>query len=177
MLDGEIQQILFVDESMIRDYQAIHQTWFERGKQRIIKTFGKHRGVKLVGYLNYETGEVYCEEHDTYDAKVFLKFLQNVLSKNINGKTVVILDNARIHHAKLLQEFLKENEECLQLMFLPPYSPNLNLIEGLWKWLKEKVIYNVFYKTVPEIRKNTNAFLEVISADPETVIQRLCCKL
>lgn len=89
----------------------------------------------------------------------------------------MILDNARIHHAKLLQPFLKENEDCLQLMFLPPYSPNLNLIEGLWKWLKEKVIYNVFYKTVPEIRKNVNAFLETLSAEPETVIQRLCCKL
>ncbi|WP_408606448.1 IS630 family transposase [Anaerocolumna jejuensis] len=177
LLDGKIQQILFVDESMIRDYQAIHQTWFERGKQRIIRTFGKHRGVKLVGYLNYETGEIYCEEHDTYDAKIFLKFLENLLSKNPKGKTVVILDNARIHHAKLLESFLKENETLLQLMFLPPYSPNLNLIEGLWKWLKEKVIYNVFYKTVPEIRKNVNAFLKTISAEPEAVIQRLCCKL
>ena len=162
---------------MIRDYQAIHQTWFERGKQRIIKTFGKHRGVKLVGYLNYETGEIYCEEHDTYDAEVFLKFLKNLLSKNMYGKTVVILDNARIHHAKLLQPFLKENEDRLQLMFLPPYSPNLNLIEGLWKWMKEKVVYNVFYKTVPEIRRNVNAFLDGISTEPETVIKRLCLQL
>lgn len=162
---------------MIRDYQAIHQTWFECGKQRLIKTFGKHRGVKLVGYLNYETGEVYCEEHDTYDAEVFLRFLKNVLSKNINGKTIIILDNARIHHAKLLQPFLKENEELLQLIYLPPYSPDLNLIEGLWKWLKEKVIYNVFYKTLPEIKKNVNTFLDVISAQPDVVIQRLCLKL
>ncbi|WP_425058317.1 transposase [Sporomusa carbonis] len=62
-------------------------------------------------------------------------------------------------------------------MFLPAYSPNLNLIEGLWKWLKEKVIYNVFYKTVPEIRENVEAFLAAISIEPESVIQRLCCKL
>ncbi len=54
---------------------------------------------------------------------------------------------------------IKNNEHCLQLMFLPPYNPNLNLIEGLWKWLIEKVNYNVFYKIVPEIRKNVNAFL------------------
>jgi len=162
---------------MIRDYQAIHQTWFERGKQRIIKTFGKHRGVKLVGYLNYETGEVYCEEHDTYDAEVFRGFLKNTLSRNEGGKTIIILDNARIHHAKLLQPFLKENEDKLQLIFLPPYSPDLNLIEGLWKWLKEKVVYNVFYKTLPEIRNNVKAFLDVICADPESVIQRLCFKL
>jgi transposase len=177
LLNDEIQQILFVDESMIRDYQAIHQTWFERGKQRIIKTFGKHRGVKLVGYLNYETGEIYCEEHESYDAGVFLGFLKNVLSRNKYGKTVIILDNARIHHAKLLEPLLKENEERLQLMYLPPYSPDLNLIEGLWKWLKEKVVYNVFYKTVPEIRKNVNTFLDTISADPDAVIQRLCCRL
>ena len=57
---------------MIRDYQAIHKTWFARGKQRKIKTYGKHQGVKLVGYLNYENGEVYCEEHESYDAGVFL---------------------------------------------------------------------------------------------------------
>jgi putative transposase len=162
---------------MIRDYQAIHKTWFERGKQRIIKTYGKHQGVKLVGYLNYETGEIYCEEHDSYDAKVFLKFLKNVISTSPNGKTVIVLDNARIHHAKLLQPFLKENENSLELMFLPPYSPNLNLIEGLWKWMKEKVVYNVFYKTVAEIRENVTDFLEVINADPEAIILRLCCKL
>lgn len=162
---------------MIRDYQAIHQTWFERGKQRIIKTFGKHRGVKLVGYLNYETGEIYCEEHDTYDAEVFLGFLKTLFSRNSEGKNVVILDNARIHHAKILQPFLKENEDHLQLMFLPPYSPNLNLIEGLWKWMKERVVYNVFYKTVPEIRKNVNAFLDEINANQEAVIQRLCLRI
>ncbi|WP_425058122.1 transposase [Sporomusa carbonis] len=61
-------------------------------------------------------------------------------------------------------------------MFLPPYSPNLNLIEGLWKWLKEKVIYNVFYKTVPESGK-MQRHLAAISIEPESVIQRLCCKL
>jgi transposase len=67
--------------------------------------------------LNYETGEIYCEERDTYDAEVFLQILKNLLSKNNHGKTVVILDNDRIHHAKLLQDFLKENKIQLQLMF------------------------------------------------------------
>ena len=103
---------------MVRDYQAIHQTWFERGKQRGIKTFGKHQGVKLVGYLNYETGEVYCEEHESYDAVVFLDFLKNVRLNYPTGKTVMILDNARIHHAKLIQPFLEEHKEKLTLMFL-----------------------------------------------------------
>lgn len=62
-------------------------------------------------------------------------------------------------------------------MYLPPYSPDLNLIEGLWKWLKEKVVYNVFYKTVPEIRANVNSFLHYVDANPNLVINRLCCAL
>lgn len=105
---------------MIRDYQGIHQTWFERGKQRIIKTFGKRRGVKLVGYLNYETGEIYCEEHKSYDAEVFLGFMKNALLKNKYAKTIIILDNARIRHAMLLQSLIKENENACNLCFCRP---------------------------------------------------------
>ena len=56
MLEGDITTILFEDESMIRDYQAIMKTWFPKGKQRIIPTYGKHEGVKLVGFLNLFTG-------------------------------------------------------------------------------------------------------------------------
>ncbi|MHB8125645.1 MAG: transposase, partial [Desulfitobacteriaceae bacterium] len=67
-----MDHVLFEDESMIRDYQAIQKTWFIKGKQRIVPTYGKHEGVKLVGVLNYETGAVYCEEHAKYDAEVFL---------------------------------------------------------------------------------------------------------
>ena len=42
----------------------------------------------------------------------------------------MILDNERIHHAKLIQPFLEEHQSRLKLVFLPPYSPELNLIEG-----------------------------------------------
>ena len=110
---------------MIRDYQAIEKTWFLRGEQRVIPTYGKHEGVKLVGVLNYETGHVYCLEQEKYDAEVFLKFLQSILVLYPKGKIVMILDNARIHHAKLLEPFLQENTDRLQLEFLPPYSPKL----------------------------------------------------
>lgn len=102
---------------MIRDYQAIQKTWFIKGQQRIIPTYGKHHGVKLLGVLNYETGHVYCTEEEKYDAKVFMRFLESVLSLYPSGKIVMILDNARIHHAKLLKLFLTENKDRLELVF------------------------------------------------------------
>lgn len=162
---------------MIRNYQAISKTWFERGKQRIIPTYGKHEGVKLLGILNYETGHVYCAEDEKYNAEVFLKFLKNVLKLYPSGKIVMILDNARVHHAILLEEFLQENKDRLQLVFLPPYSPKLNLIEGLWGWLKNEVINNVFHSSVKSIRKTVQGFISSIIKVPETVIRRLCLRM
>ena len=71
---------------MIRDCQAIQKSWFIKGQQKIIKTYGKHEGVKLLGVLDYETGKVYMEDHESYDAQVFLSFLGNVLKKVSYGK-------------------------------------------------------------------------------------------
>jgi transposase len=162
---------------MIRDYQAISKTWFPKGQQRIIPTYGKHEGVKLLGTLNYETGEVYCEEHEKYDAEVFLGFLKNVLVRFPNGKIVMIVDNSRVHHAKLLEVFLKENSHRLTLVFLPPYSPKLNLIEGLWGWLKNEVINNAFFSTVSDIRNAVHWFIDWVNQMPNVVIDRLCVRL
>lgn len=105
------------------------------------------------------------------DAQAFLAFLRYVLSQYENQSIVMILDNARIHHAKLLQPFLKEHEDRLTLLFLPPYSPNLNAVERVWGWLKKSVIANRFHATREEIRKSVLSFLEHLHEYPEKVIR------
>ena len=177
MIRGEIDHLLFQDESSIRDYQSLVNNWFHKGKQRIIPTYGNNKSVKLIGILNYETGHVYVQEEERYTAEIFLKFLNNVLKEYPSGKIVLILDNARIHHAKVIQPFLNEHKNRLRLVFLPPYSPELNLIEGLWKWLKQSVIHNVFYKNINEIRNAVQGFIQHINERPSEVIQRLCEKM
>lgn len=162
---------------MIRDYQAIQKTWFIKGKQRKIPTYGKNPGVKIIGILDYNTGKVYCEEHAKYDAKVFEGFLKNVLAQYPTGKIVMILDNARIHHAKLIQPFLEENKSRIELMFLPAYSPELNLIEGLWGWLKSSIINNKFFKSLDEVRISIDSFIDEINKVPTNTLVRLCTKL
>ena len=162
---------------MIRDYQAVQRTWFLKGKQRLIPTFGQHKGLKLLGTLDYETGEVFCVEEETYDAEVFLSFLKKVLARYPSGKTVMVLDNARIHRARLIQPFLEENRDRLELIFLPPYSPQLNLVEGLWKWLKEAVINNVFLGSAQKIILAVRSFLQDVDQRRDEVIDRLCVRM
>ncbi|MGL6107781.1 IS630 family transposase [Romboutsia sp.] len=174
---GDIDNILFQDESAIRDYLSLQKCWFPKGRQRIIKTYGQHLTVKLLGVLNYETGHVYCEERDKYDAHTFVEFMTNVLSLYPEGKIAMILDNARIHHSKIAKEFLQKHTDRLQLEFLPPYSPNLNLIEGLWGWLKTSVIRNRFFSKIYEIKKDVKEFIDYINSISNQVIDRLCLSL
>jgi putative transposase len=167
---------LFEDESSIRDYQAIMKSWFPKGKQKLIKTYGKHESLKLMGIIDYETGKVYVEESEEFNAEVFLKFLQKALELYPTGKIVMILDNSKVHHAKLLRNFLDENKR-LMLVFLPPYSPKLNIIEGLWGWLKDTCVNNVFFSKFYQIRIAVRKFIRMVNSNPTEIIDRLCVQM
>ena len=90
---------------MIRDYQALQRTWFEEGKQRVIRTTGKHRGLKLLSTVDYCNGKIVWHEDEAYTAETFLTFLNKVMDAYPSGTITMVLDNARIHHAKLLEPF------------------------------------------------------------------------
>jgi len=162
---------------MIRDYQALSRVWFAKGQQKIVPTYGKHHGAKLIGSLDYETGEVFCTQEIQYTAKEFLSFLENVLKKYPDQKLIIVLDNAKIHHANLIQPFFEEHKDILTPLYLPPYSPQLNLIEGLWGWLKSSVINNVFFNSVQKIRKAVQEFIIEVNRTPEVTVNRLCIQL
>jgi transposase len=86
------------------------------------------------------------------------------------------VDNSRIHHAAQVQAYLQEHPR-MQFVFLPKYSPDLNLVESLWKWLKGDVVHNVFYKKFYHIFINVAAFINRINAKPMEVIDRLCIRM
>ena len=76
-------------------------------------------------------------------------------------KIHVILDNARYHYSKEVREYLQTSK--INLVFLPPYSPNLNLIERLWKLFKKKILYNIYYEKFKDFKTACIKFFEDIS--------------
>ncbi|WP_159886005.1 IS630 family transposase [Paenibacillus puerhi] len=104
---GEIQHLLFEDESMIRAYLALQYNWFLKGQQRKIPTYGRHEGAKLFAAIHYETGYVTHREEEQQDAAAFQRFLVDILTKYPEGKIVVVLDNSRVFFA---------SEKCLNLL-------------------------------------------------------------
>lgn len=95
------------------------------------------------------------------DTVIFHNNLINVLKQYPTEKIVMVLDISKVHHAKLLKPFLKENSNRLTLVFLPPYSPRMNIFEVLWGWMKEAVINNAFFSNVQEMD-----FAKFLSCNP-----------
>jgi transposase len=131
------------------------------------------RDGELIRRVNIETGEFLCMETDQCHAQAFLQFLQYTLDQYPDQHVVMVLDNAKIHRANVLQPFLQEHEEPFTFVFLPPYSPNLNVVKRIWGWLKESVIANRFHPNRKELRESVVSFLEYLSEFPEKVLQRI----
>jgi transposase len=171
----ETTVLLSQDESHIRAYQALRAVWTLKGQQKKIPTFGHHAQVTLFGTVDMQTGDMFCTSAEKYNAATFLDFLQQLLTRYTDKFVILILDNARIHHAKLVRPFLEQNRHRLFLLFLPPYSPELNPIEKMWRWLKDMVIVNRFHKNESEIRSSISEFLTFIRTCPEKVLARIGC--
>jgi transposase len=167
--------LLYTDETHIRSYQALRATWAEVGKQKQIPTYRHHASVTLFGAVNVLNGKVITQQALACNTESFLEFVKRILQTYQGKYVLLVLDNARIHHAKQVQEFLREHEDQIMFFFLPPYSPQLNPIERLWKWLKESVIANRFHKDIYAIEQSVNSFLEYIEHHREEVLQRLGC--
>ncbi|WP_246364300.1 transposase [Anoxybacteroides tepidamans] len=104
---------------------------------------------------------------------LFCNFSNTHWNQYPDKHVVMVLDHAKIHRAKVLQPFFHEHEERLTLVFLPPYSPNFNLVERIWGWLKESVIANRFHANRKELQESTISFLDYLAPFPEKVLQRI----
>jgi len=85
---------------------------------------------------------------------------------------IVVLDNARYHHATLLAAFLRRNAQQLRLLFLPPYSPQLAPIERVWKLARRLATHNRYFATLPDVLNAVNACFNRWRR-PNNVLRRL----
>ena len=103
--------------------------------------------------MNAETYEVTVLESDTVNTDSTVQLLEILDQKYPLAKEIIlILDNAKYHYSNEVQDNLRDHPR-IRRVFLPSYSPNLNLIERLWKFFKKKVLYNQYHENVETFRK------------------------
>ncbi|MDX2304953.1 MAG: IS630 family transposase [Microscillaceae bacterium] len=98
----------------------------------------EEKRLNILGAVHAITKKITCALNDsTINAQTLITFLQQLRREYADKTIYIVLDNARYQHCNLVKDFAKTLD--IHLVFLPPYSPNLNIIERLWKWLKKNV--------------------------------------
>lgn len=145
-------EVIFVD-AVHPEHNAIPAYgWIKRGETRELKTNSGRQRLNLHGAINAETHEITIIESDTVNSHSTINLLAAIENKYPAASSIkVILDNARYHYSTLVRDYISTSR--IDLVFLPSYSPNLNLIEKLWNFFKKKVLYNTYYKNINIFRK------------------------
>lgn len=154
----ENDAVFFVD--------AVHPTWnsmatygwMKKGMIRELKSNSGREKVNIHGAMNAETFEttiISSESNVNSDSTIAL-FEALETTYKLAANIYVILDNARYHFSASVMEYVATSR--IKMIFLPSYSPELNLIERLWKVFKKNVIYNKFYSSFKEFKKSCMHF-------------------
>jgi|SRR3989338_637825 len=156
-------EVLFADAVHPQHNTMAAYGWIKRGEKRKIQTTSGRERLNLHGAMNAETLEITIIESETVNDDSTIQLLEILENKYALAVTIfVILDNAKYHFSEKVKEFLKESR--IKLIFLPSYSPNLNLIERLWKFFKNKVLYNAYYEKIDDFRQACIKFFRSIDS-------------
>ena len=106
----------------------------------------------MFGCLNLKKRRFYWKQSKQSDSKSFCSFLTQLRQRFPGKQIILILDNASIHKSKYTRQYLKCRPQ-IHLFYLPPYSPEYNPVELIWKWIKPKVHGFSFSDNLAEIIK------------------------
>ena len=137
--------------------------WIKRGVRKEIPANTGRSRLNLSGIINVMTHNVMVQEDQTLNAETTIRFFQKIEEAYSNKRKIhVFCDNAPYYRNKAVKQYLETSK--ISLHFLPPYSPNLNPIERLWKWMKERIIYNTYYEHFEDFKEAILGFFAVLSS-------------
>lgn len=135
--------------------------WIKKGKEKTLKSNTGRQRININGAYDIENHNVVIREDESINAQSTIKLLGEMLKAQPSGTLYIILDNAKYYRSAHVKEFLESNPR-IEFVFLPPYSPNLNVIERLWKFFKKKTTYNEYYEKFSVFKEKCMAFFENI---------------
>lgn len=142
---------MFEDEVSFWLDGTLHQTWARVGCQPRVDTYGQRKTAHVFGAVGLDEAEFCYAFADVFNGDTFFAFLQRLVRRFSPRKVFLIIDNAPCHWlSEEGKRWLKENRHSIELHRLPPYSPEFNPMEPIWKLTRKRTTHNRFYATTSE---------------------------
>jgi transposase len=130
--------------------------WIKKGEVKTLPTTNKQYRLHFIGAITLKNMELIAQEYKTVNAENMIDFLKHLEARSPASKIHIICDNGRSNKNKALKAYLETSR--IEIHYLPPYSPNLNPIERLWKLMREMNTYNRCYASFEDFSKAIRKF-------------------
>lgn len=166
-----------MDEVHFQQYGSRARMWVApEEKDPVLVHHPTRKSVGYFGAVRLRDGRlVAAREPGMFDAQTTWNFYTRLrrFAATTRRRIVVIIDNARYHHARIHREWREAFASTFQLLFLPPYSPELNPIERVWKLTRRRCLHNRYFATLDEVITAVDACFADWSCANST-LKRLC---
>lgn len=160
--------IFFADEASVRTVYHAGTTWAPVGQTPVVTGTGKTRSISMVSAVSPRGELLFDVQQAGIKKEEFLEFCKKLIAEA--GRPVyLIVDNSQVHRSKILKEFIQQSDGMLTVFFLPPYSPDLNADEWVWKNVKHDNLGRAVAKSQGELAQFAIAALGRLKALPEKI--------
>lgn len=161
-------EIHWGDETGIRSDSQHGRGYSPKGKTPVIRLSAKRASINMVSTVTNQGKVRFMIYQGTMNAQRLIKFFKQ-LTKNEERKLFLVLDNLRVHHAKLVKEWLADNSERIEVFYLPAYSPELNPDEYLNCDLKAGVHSKPPSRNIDMLKKKVKSHMMKLQKTPGRV--------
>ena len=152
-------ELFFVDAAHFVQAGLVGRVWAK--VRRWVKTSSGRKRFNVLGALNYASKKIETVTNDSYITAVqVVQLLDDLAAKYIGKPIVVVMDNARYQRCAPVKT--RADELGITIIHLPTYSPNLNPIERVWKFVKASVLNAVYIDTFSEYCARISNFVETV---------------
>ncbi len=164
----EKAQIHWGDETGLCNDSQHGRSYAPRGKTPAIRLPAKRERINLISSITNQGKVRFMIYRNTMNGKTLIKFLKRLI-KDVGQKIYLILDNLRVHHSKVVKNWLEEHKAQIELFFLPSYSPELNPDEYLNCDLKAGVHSGVPARAKNQLAKKAISHMRMLQKKPKRV--------
>ena len=164
----EQAEIHWGDETGIRNDCQYGRSYAAKGKTPVKSTMAKRISLNMISTVTNQGLVRFMSYKGSMNAQRFIKFLKRLI-KGSKKKIYLILDNLRVHHSKIVKRWVSENQEEIELYFLPSYSPDLNPDEYLNCDLKYGLAQKASPRNEKQLKKNVQSHMRLLQRNPDRV--------
>jgi transposase len=154
--------------------------WQRRGVATRVPAAGTDQRAAIFGALDPITGTLTTQIRPVASTAAFLPFLEHLLRRYPDDRLMLVLDNASYHKSNPMRHWFADHRDRVAVLFLPTYSPQLNLIERVWRFIKSKLACHAYWNDLPGLIDRAQYLLDhtiaTVHADRKPGI-RLCQNL